>query len=65
MDRDALGAAITVALGAAASFVVAFVAVLFTRLFTDDPETEIVVGILAWALAFGGFLGAYVLRELS
>lgn len=50
-------------MGAAASFVIAFVVVLLVRLFTDDPETQVVVGVLAWALAFGAFLWASDLKS--
>ena len=44
------------ALGAGVSFVVAYVGVRLTSLFTDDPETKLVVAIVVWAAAFTGFL---------
>ena len=58
MDRDPLQAAITGALGAGLSFVVAFLAVQFVGLFTDDPEMKLLVAIVSWAVAFAGFLMA-------
>jgi Na+/melibiose symporter-like transporter len=63
VDEDALRAAIRGAIGAGASLVVAFVVVLFVRFFTDDPETQILVGILTWVVAFGGFLWGSGLDE--
>ena len=53
MDREALRAAIRVVIGAAASFLVAFIAALSSHLLTGDAESAVLVALVAWGASFG------------